>query len=392
MTLAAGRSVDRTAAEVWRAARGPVLFAVVVVLAAILLAISAGTTRSGDLDPRAATPTGSRAVAEVLRNQGVEVELVTTTAELTATTEADDTILVAFAERLVPSQVAAVLATRADLVVAGAMRPGRFVPGLEVGKPARTSVDPPECALPAARRAGPADAGAIRYHVDGGQLRGTFQDADLLLCYRAVEEGDASLVQVRSEGRTITFLGNPAPLRNDRFDDQGNAALALGLLGSDDRLVWYLPSLADIPQGQARSFYDLVPAGIWWGLTQAGVAVLLFALWRARRLGRVVAEPLPVVVRAAETVEGRARLYRRARARDKAADALRSGARSRLTPVLGLPRAPDPADLVDAVAARTGRTAPDVAALLYGAAPVDDVALVRLADDLDTLEREVRRP
>jgi hypothetical protein len=33
-----------------------------------------------------------------------------------------------------------------------------------------------------------------------------------------------------------------------------------------------------------------------------------------------------------------------------------------------------------------------VAALLYGAAPADDGALVRLADDLDALEREVRRP
>jgi hypothetical protein len=33
-----------------------------------------------------------------------------------------------------------------------------------------------------------------------------------------------------------------------------------------------------------------------------------------------------------------------------------------------------------------------VGSLLYGAAPADDAALVRLADDLDALEREVRRP
>jgi hypothetical protein len=48
--------------------------------------------------------------------------------------------------------------------------------------------------------------------------------------------------------------------------------------------------------------------------------------------------------------------------------------------------------VVDAVAARTRRAPPDVAALLYGAAPADDAALVRLADDLDALEREVSRP
>ena len=48
--------------------------------------------------------------------------------------------------------------------------------------------------------------------------------------------------------------------------------------------------------------------------------------------------------------------------------------------------------LASPVAARAGRSGPDVAALRYGAAPADDGALVRLADDLDALEREVRRP
>jgi hypothetical protein len=59
---------------------------------------------------------------------------------------------------------------------------------------------------------------------------------------------------------------------------------------------------------------------------------------------------------------------------------------------VGLPVRAEPPAVVDAVAARSGRTASDVAALLYGAAPADDAALVRLADDLDALEREVSRP
>ena len=103
-------------------------------------------------------------------------------------------------------------------------------------------------------------------------------------------------------------------------------------------------------------------------------------------------EPLPVVVRAAETVEGRSRLYRRSGARGQAAEALRAGVRDRLGTALGLPRRVAPPAVVTAVAARAGRSGPDVAALLYGAAPADDGALVRLADDLDALEREVRRP
>ncbi|HEX7187596.1 MAG TPA: DUF4350 domain-containing protein, partial [Actinomycetes bacterium] len=192
---------------------------------------------------------------------------------------------------------------------------------------------------------------------------------------------------------TVTVLGNGSPLTNSRFDDEGNAALALGLLGGHDRLVWYLPSLADVPSSAAdRSFYDLVPDGVWWGLVQLAVAVLLLALWRARRLGPVVTEPLPVVVRAAEAVEGRARLYRRGGARDTAAEALRDALRSRLAALVGLPPRAEAPTVVDAVAARSRRTQGEVGSLLYGAAPADDAALVRLADDLDALEREVRRP
>jgi hypothetical protein len=191
----------------------------------------------------------------------------------------------------------------------------------------------------------------------------------------------------------VTLLASGVALTNRRFGEEGNASLALGLLGGHDRLVWYLPSLSDVPATDAQeSVYDLVPDGVWWGLVQLGVAVVLLALWRARRLGPVVPEPLPVVVLAAETVEGRARLYRRSRARDTAAESLRGARRVRLGRLLGLPARSAPTALVDAAAARAGRDPGAVAGLLYGAAPADDAALVRLADDLDALDREVRRP
>ena len=121
------------------------------------------------------------------------------------------------------------------------------------------------------------------------------------------------------------------------------------------------------------------------------IAVGLLMLWRARRLGRVVPEPLPVVVRASETVEGQGRLYRAARARRRAATALRAAALSRMAPRLGIRRDDGTAAMVDAVVTRTRRSPTDVTALLYGAEPEDDQALVTLADQLDALEAEVRR-
>jgi hypothetical protein len=375
---------------VWRAARAPFLLALAVLVTGLLLAISSGTSANSRLDPTAVDPDGSRALAEVLRAQGVDVSVVTRSAALRTSAGADDTVLVAFPERLVASQVGVVLDTGADLVIAEPEEPERFVPGVTAGARVEAVVDEPRCNVPAARRAGSSDGGRLVYDVDEQEVREAAPSATTEVCFPS--SGGGSLVQVDNGGRTITMMGNAHGLSNDRLDAGGNAALALGLLGAHPRLLWYVPSVADLPPGEGRTFYDMVPDNVWWGLTQVGIAVLLLGVWRARRLGPVVTEPLPVIVRAAETVEGRARLYRRARARGKAADALRAGARSRLLPLLGLPRGSAPPTVIDAVTRRSRSAGPEVAALLYGAAPADDVALVRLADDLDVLEREVRQP
>ncbi len=361
--------------------RNPAIVVLLVVLVAVAMAVLAGGSTSRALDPRAVNPSGTRALAQVLRAQGVTVRLVTSTARLLDLSGPGDLVVVAIPDRPGDTQAAAVAATGADLVLVAAREPRRWVRGVRSAEPVPFSVQAPGCRLPAAVRAGRAAAGGLGYRV-------TSADADL--CY--AQEGPASVVVLRSGSRTVCLLGTGRPLTNEHLDEEGNAALALGLLGARPQVLWFLPGLDDVPDNQRVSFYGLVPHGIWWALGQAVIAVVLLALWRARRLGALVVEPLPVVVRAAEAVEGRARLYRRSRAWGTAAEALRAGSRSRLATLLGLPRRAAPTTVVDAVAARTFRAAVDVHGLLYGAPPPDDRALVRLADDLDILEREIRRP
>jgi hypothetical protein len=389
-TARAATTADRTAAQLWRTLRMPVAVLLLVLLGGLLLAAVGGGRPDGYLDPRAPGPAGSRAVAEILRDQGVVVDLVRTSATMSARARPGDTVLVALPDLLSDSQVRAVGDSGADLVLAGPAAPERFAPALVAAGPTDSGVRAPGCPLPAARRAGPADAGGRSYSVDTGTQEQT-RDLGVVQCY--AHDGLASLVQLRSaRGALVTAVGNPAVLSNQRLAEEGNAALALGMLGRSPHLVWYLPSADDVPARDQRSLYDLLPDGVVWGLVQLCVAVLLLALWRARRLGPVVTEPLPVVVHATETVQGRARLYRRSGARDKAAAALRAASLQRLVPALGLQRRSEPATVADAVSARTTRTSADVLVLLYGAAPADDAALVGLADDLDELEREVRRP
>lgn len=376
-----GPPLDARIAQLWRTVRAPALIGLLVLLAALLVAVSADRSARGLLDPAAVDGPGSRAVVEVLRGQGVDVEVARSFAQV-RTAGPDTTVFVAFPQRLAPEQLTVVRESGADLVV---VAPGEtalreLTTAVEVSGHTPSAAREPRCGLPAAAAAGNAELGGELYQATGPGAVPCYPDAE-----------GAALVVVPDRGHRISIIGSPEVFTNDGLAGDGNAALALQLLGAQPRLLWYLPPPSAAPNGQDRSFAELVPQGWLWGAAQLCIAVLLAALWRARRLGPVVAEPLPVVVRAAETVEGRGRLYRRAGARGHAADTLREAARARLLPLLGVSPSAAPATVVDTLAARTGRQPTEAGQLLYGVAPADDAALVRLADRLDGLEEEVRR-
>ena len=124
---------------------------------------------------------------------------------------------------------------------------------------------------------------------------------------------------------------------------------------------------------------------------QLFVAAGLAALWRTRRLGPLVAEPLPVVVRASETVEGHGRLYQVPAVPGPGGG---GAARRGPAPDHGPARAARPTRTPARCARRwprvTGREPGAVQAILYGPVPRDDAALVTLGQDIDALEGEVR--
>ncbi|MFF2845398.1 DUF4350 domain-containing protein [Streptomyces sp. NPDC058001] len=384
-------SASPTVRQVWTRARG-VLFALVIVLAAaVAIAMVRSGAQHGRLDPRSADASGSRAVSELLADRGVSTRVVTTSDEAAAAAGADTTVLVAVPDLLTADQQTRLRSAtegsggRTVLVAPGAPSVGTLAPGVSADPaPSYDSTLAPDCALPDARRAGDANTGGHRYHV-------TVSDADS--CYPS--GGLPTLVRVpAAEGRDgdTVVLGSPGLLYNDRLDEHGNASLALQLLGSRPHLVWYLPSLSDDTAGGDRSFFDLIPSGWLWGTLQLAFACVLAAFWRARRLGPLVPERLPVAIRASESVEGRARLYRKANARERAASALRSATRTRLAPLIGVSpaQAHAPESLIPALTTRLHTPGLELHPLLFGPPPGDDAALIALADQLDALEREVR--
>ncbi|MFG2562331.1 DUF4350 domain-containing protein [Streptomyces sp. NPDC048496] len=397
-------SVSPTPRQVWTRTRGLLLALLLLIAAGIVLATAHSGAQHGRLDPRSADQHGSRAVAELLKDRGVSVQVATTLEEATTAVGPDTTLLVTTPDLLTPGQQRKLRAATSDsagrtvLLAPGPPSVDTLVPGVRTTSTGPVAPHAPQCLLPAAHSAGTADTGGFRYTADG---------LESLACYPSGGLPTLLVVQEQASGDT-TVLGSADFLYNSRLDSQGNASLALQLLGSRPHLVWYLPSLADPSTagkggdsgdstgrdeaGIDRSFADLIPSGWLWGTLQLAVAAVLAAIWRARRLGPLVTERLPVAIRASESTEGRARLYRKANARDRAASSLRSSTRTRIAPLLGVsPRnAHSPAVLLPAVSARLSTIEGGLDAVLFGTAPADDAALVRLADQLDILEREVR--
>lgn len=352
----------------------------VVAVTVVLLLGSDGARRGVALDPDNPDPEGARAVARVLADQGVDVTVVRSADQLEDTEVDGATVLVTSTERLGESTVDRLLdhAGSARLVLA---QPG---PGTTAAL-GLTSL-PFQVDLDGSRSAGcsdPAYAGlsvrvdrALEYPVRGGCFRG---------------EHGALLAEPRPD---LVLLGAGDLLSNDQVLRADDAAVALRLLGARDRLVWYVPSLDDLVGDDGVSLATLLPRWLRPTLWVGVLAALALLVWRARRLGPLATEPLPVVVKAIETTRSRGRLYRKAGDRRHAAEALRSAARGRLAERIGLGPRPDPAALVDDLARWTGRPREELDALLApdAPAPTTDHDLVALAGRLAELDREVRRP
>ena len=373
-----------------------VLAAAVIAVAFLFVSQGPGPASSAPLDPRNPTANGAQALARVLDSQGVRVVVARGEAELErAGVDADTTVVVTRTAPLAESTTKGLarLASRAERLVLVAPDRGvlRYLA--------------PEVTVTEARRAAQdlvaTDCGTSDVKpgetLSRSQVEYTSSLADAA-CF--THDGASVYLSLARRGVTppMVLLGSTSMPANDQITDASNAAVMLRALGHSGRVVWYVPSREDVPAGDDAGLGSLVPRWLGPVLALGGFAFLGLVLWRGRRFGRLVPEPLPVVVRAVETTESRGRLYRRARDASRAGATLQGATRTRLADYLGLPR-PNPsissrgADqaLVSAVSAATGRQVGEVGALLLGPSPTRDDHLLGLAAELAALEKEVRR-
>jgi hypothetical protein len=361
--------------------------AFVCVIAVVTLIARGGASPADDpLSATNAAPAGSMAVARVLADHGVKVvpteTLKATRAALAG--HSDSTLLVFDPNtRLDAEQLRQLTELSSNVVLVTPSFSQLRALTLQLGQAgaAKNSTLTAACTLDAANKAGTISGGGNGYRV-------LDKSANATACFSS-GKGISSLVQLRGDTSKLTVLGAKQVLANETVAQQGNAALALNLLGSTSTLVWYLPSIDDVAVTGLPTIAQLTPPWV------SSVALLCFciaiaaAFWKGRRMGPLVIENLPVVVRASETMEGRARLYQKNSSRLHALDALRIGSIERLARLCGLPRTASTAEVVAAVGAITGRDGALLSGILVDVVPTNDRELIRLSDELLELEKAV---
>ncbi|MGR0320211.1 DUF4350 domain-containing protein [Agromyces sp. ZXT2-3] len=371
-----------------RRGRTWIVVAVALLAGALVLVVLQGAVR-GPGAPLAAdnpAPAGAQALARVLVDRGVEVQQVRSldaalaAARGGATVFLHDDLGVLDRERIAELAATAetIVVARPDFAALEVLAPGVRFAGAAEGAP-----EPASCDLAAAERAETLSGGqqllSIGDDADASGFTGCFASGD----------GFAVVTGPSPDGADIVLVGAVTPFANETIDRAGNAALAIGLLGTRDELVWYLPGPGDADAADAPTLAELTPGWVSPVLVLLVVVTIAAGVQRGRRFGPLVVEDLPVHVRASETGEGRARLYARSAARGRSLDQLRIGTIRRLAAVLRLPRSAEVDAVVAAIADTTGRPAASVRALLVDAEPRGDRDLVDLARGLAELERAV---
>jgi len=395
-------------------------------------------TDASFLSPTSDADDGARRLADGLAGAGVRVIVRTRSVEAIVDAEADGpvTVFVTTPGLVHPSylqQLASLPArVRVVLVAPGGDELAAAGFDIDVLGPRWTATAPqPGCSADFASAAGPA---AVRRWQYGAAA------------YQAVRCYDDGLVEFDTGRAAMSLVGAADPFRNDRAGEHGNRALARGLLARDPTVIWLdlherepapdedaerpEPTRPDSGQqdggegdqgddqpggdypredpegdpqdgGQAdggsqggssvadSALARAFPPAVWATLALLALAALALAAASARRLGAPVAEPLPVRVRAAETVRGLGGLYRRARARSTSLATLQGAARVRLAEHYGL-AADAPADEVaERVATTVGRPFLEVRQLLSGGVEDSDEELARAATTVQNLVRFV---
>lgn len=351
---------------------------VVVALAVVGSVVLFGRNRPGrPFDPRSTKANGAKALVLLLEQYGVTVDVTASVPEARAEGTGDR--LLVLVDHLSSGQHDAIgryVDAGGVLVVADPSSSLAPTGGQTVGVAGLAgTVDPGLCTITALRTIEAVRVEeAIALPIRGGDTS----------CF-----GDRRHAYVVAQGQgdgTVVAVGGGSQWTNHLLADEANAGLATMLLAPQP--TGRVALLTGDGGGGDEGLFDLVPNRVWFALGQIGMGFGVLALWRARRLGRVVAEEQPVTIAGSELVVASGRILDRIGQPARAAEVLRRELVNDLASRFGSPRAIDP-ETLDAMASTGGRIPPGTVLAVLHEPVADERALVALASRIDAVRREV---
>lgn len=344
------------------------LLLLLIALGGVAVVMGPGGREGAPLDPASTGPLGTKALVDTLRELGADVRVTDAVpgadvaAALLLRDDLDDAQRrgvrgwVARGGRLVLTDPTSELAPK----IAGLTEVGLLNPPLSK-----------RCDLAALRHVERVAAGGVTY--SGGEVRCFPRHRGAWLVVSGIGDG------------AVVALGGPTVFTNERLGAADNALLATALLapGGTERVTILRPPR---PGEGSASLADLLPARVRVALVQVGVAFLLAVAWRARRLGKPVAERTPVRIPGSELVIAVGNLLQRTRGRRRSAALLRADLRRTLAERLGLPL-PTPSDALGGAVAAARLDPQEVRSALDGPDPMTDEELVRLGRKIERIRQ-----
>lgn len=375
--------------------RGGAGWFVIPAMATLLVVLTAALLSPPKDDPLSATSTtsdGARALARVLANsEGVDIVTVSTAEDVRRLRiGAETTVFLPRADELTTSLAGVVERSTRDA--------GRFV----LLSPSQPVLD--RLAIPLKQRAGLPITITADCQADDVAGQDSLASADVsyalrentaaATCFPSTsffdDDAEASHAYVALPATTTrpetVVLGAQRAVANRGITKESHAGIAVRMLRHTDRVVWIMPD----PQDQAAPLRMDTPVPEWFLpaiviLMSSGVGL---CLWRGRRLGRIVPEPLPVVVHAIETTAARGRLYRASGDAASALRLLQDDTVDVLRRQLDLHPASDRGAVAEMTARRLGRDVEEVRSLLTTRDTLNESELVARATQLRRLRHE----
>lgn len=363
---------------------------IVGLVAIIILSVVFGYEKEfNPLDPRSAQPNGTRALVKVLKDQGVDVDLVfraedlpevdeNTTVLVSKSPNFDDTVDEAIPD-FVKQSGRAVFLNVSNLQMLGIETYPDWVP-----RDFNTPAIDENCS----------DFFGQAREITPGQLVFTssteYVPPPLRTCFKTEDAYSVGIWPRTDAHPDYVWVLSEDMFTNQQITSHHNAAAALSLLGNNPHLVWFYPD----PTG---ALIDPAEWGVWSILPRwtysVGLLLILttlaFMFWRGRRFGPLAYEKLPVTVKSSETVVSHGHLVHQTKDTGWAIKSLQRQAQRKIRKALLLPDEMREETFVSTVAQRVGRSDQEIYNLLFAPFTGNENQMVKRAKELDALIEEV---